>query len=250
LALAGTTYVCLTLTGCQDGPLDPIVLAPTALQDGLVAHYTFDEGMGTMVLDSSGQNHDGVNMGGTWITSGKFLGAMHFDGVSTVTVSNFPYVRPTDPGLSVSYWIRAPAVDAGMDAGSYETILSTEFFRVGGWEMNLDETSPLGIQTSYWDPDAGSYTSIECACLTADTWTHVVSVFDAVAHTLSLYVNATLTKTIPMAAPIAHGTLQLQMGHWFGPPIRFLVGDLDDVAIYSRPLSPAEVAALKQHPAP
>ena len=242
--LATAALASVAASGCQEGTLNPIGLAPPALESGLIAHYTFDEGSGMAVGDSSGQNRAGVNMGGTWITDGRFLGAMRFDGFSTVMVTNFPFVNEMT-GFSVSYWIRTPSFDAGPEAGILGTILSTEIYHVGGWELNLDETSSTGVHTSYWDTDAGAYTGTACACVIPGVWTHVASVFDPVAGTLSLYVNGTLTSSVAAQQPIAPGTTQLLMGHWFGP-FRFLVGDLDDVAIYNRPLSAAEVAALKQ----
>ena len=249
--VAGTALVALLYAaalGCQDGSLDPIALDPKALQIGLIAHYTFDEGTGTTVGDSSNQNHDGVDMGGTWIGDGRFQGAMHFDGLSTVTVSSFPFVSGS--GLTVSYWIRSAAADAGTDAGTYQTVLSTDLFHVGGWGLFIDETSPLlGMQTSYWDPLANGYTQTECACVVPGVWTHVVSVFDPTAHTLSIYVNGEMKTSTPALHPIAGGTRQLFMGHWFGPG-RFLIGDLDDVAIYNRPLSAAEIGVLHEHAAP
>lgn len=242
--LATAALASAAAAGCQEGSLNPIGLAPNALERGLIAHYTFDEGTGTTVGDSSGQNLGGVNMGGTWITDGRFLGAMRFDGFSTVMVTNFPFVNEM-MGFSVSYWIRTPSFDAGPEAGILGTILSTEIYHVGGWELNLDETSSPGVRTSYWDTDAGTYTNTACACLTPGVWTHVASVFDPVAGTLSLYVDGTLRGSVTAQQPIAPGTTQLLMGHWFGP-LRFLLGDLDDVAIYNRPLSAAEVVALKQ----
>jgi hypothetical protein len=251
-ALAATAVALVALTplaACQTAPLDAIGLAPTALGNGLIAHYTFDEGSGTNVADHSGNNHNGVLTGGIWIPGGKFGGALHFDGFSTVAVQPFPNATAS---FSVSSWIRSPATpfDAGAaDATPFETVLSTEFARAGGWELNLEETTPTGIHTAYWDRTAKAYTIEECTCVKANEWTHVVSVLDGGAHTLSLYVNGSLAGSVPAPHPISPGTLGLFMGHWFGPG-RFLVGDIDDVAIYSRALELAEVTALESGPPP
>jgi hypothetical protein len=47
--------------------------------DGLVAQWHFDEGAGSVLHDSSGNENDGVIHDATW-TDGKSGGALSFDG--------------------------------------------------------------------------------------------------------------------------------------------------------------------------
>ena len=54
------------------------------LTDGLVAHWEFNEGVGIDVNDSAGSNH-GVIHGASW-TTGKFGGALSFDGINKSTL--------------------------------------------------------------------------------------------------------------------------------------------------------------------
>ena len=49
----------LVVTGCRATPLDAVTIDPHSLLRGLVAHWTFDEGSGTMVLDHSGHAYNG-----------------------------------------------------------------------------------------------------------------------------------------------------------------------------------------------
>src|SRR4051794_4230476 len=46
---------------------------------GLVAAYSFDDGSGTTLTDSSGGGHNGTIVGGSW-TGGHDSGALSFDG--------------------------------------------------------------------------------------------------------------------------------------------------------------------------
>src|SRR5687768_2102092 len=56
---------------------------------GLAAAYSFDEGAGTAVGDSSGNAHTGTITGATWTTTGRFGGALSFDGTNDwVTVAD------------------------------------------------------------------------------------------------------------------------------------------------------------------
>ncbi|MDP9000533.1 MAG: hypothetical protein M3O46_10525, partial [Myxococcota bacterium] len=56
------------LNACTGGPIDAIGLGD--LTRGLIAHYTFDEGAGTVVVDHSGNKRDGALTNGTWIADG------------------------------------------------------------------------------------------------------------------------------------------------------------------------------------
>src|ERR1700749_3398827 len=59
------------------------IAAPT----GLVAAYAFDEGSGTTVTDASGNGNNGTVSNTTWSTSGKYGGALSFNGTSSRVTS-------------------------------------------------------------------------------------------------------------------------------------------------------------------
>ena len=260
-------WLAAAASACKPGVLDAVAVNPNTLTQDLVAHYTFDEGQGTAVLDHSGNKRDGVLTGGTWITDGgAFGGALHFGGTDFVTVDKFPNAAPS---FSASLWLRA--IDAPLDG--YETVLSTEVVFQSGWEVNIIKITPgTVIEPAFWDSpgdagiDAGAdgeaagdahdesgapsgYARTDCTCLAPDTWTHLVVVVDASDQTLTLYVQAVPVATVPALYPILPGTPELLMGRWSGNS-RFLVGDLDDVAIYNRALAPAEISELQNHPPP
>src|SRR5262249_28474145 len=70
------------------GPTSNPATATTQSTAGtLVAEYSFDEGSGTIAADASGNGNDGTVGSATWTSSGKFGGALSFDGTSArVTV--------------------------------------------------------------------------------------------------------------------------------------------------------------------
>jgi hypothetical protein len=58
---------------------------------GPVAAYSFNEGSGTTVADSSGNNNTGTLSGVTWTTAGKFSNALVFNGTTArVNIPNSP----------------------------------------------------------------------------------------------------------------------------------------------------------------
>jgi hypothetical protein len=84
--------------------------AATALTDGLVAYWNFDEGSGTTANDSSGNNYTGTVNNATW-TAGKVgSGALDFNGNnSNVSVSNVPNLT----GQTYSMWINPRSGGSG-----------------------------------------------------------------------------------------------------------------------------------------
>jgi hypothetical protein len=232
------------LAACNTHPLDATTSSSATLVEGLLAHYTFDEGSGTTVVDHSLNRKDGVLVGGTWISGGRFGGALHFGGADYVTVDTFPYPPKS---FSVSMWVRSD--DQPLDG--FETLLSTEIVFEAGWEMNLEkpDSGAPSFQSAFWSPSEGGYTHADCECVPLGAWTHVVSVLNGDDQTLSLYVNGALVGSTPARESIAPGEPSLLIGKWSGD-LRFLVGDVDDIAIYSRHLDPSEIATLYTQPPP
>ena len=48
----------------------------------LVGEWSFDDGIGTIARDSSGNNNNGTVSGSTWVSNGKIRGALSFKGSS------------------------------------------------------------------------------------------------------------------------------------------------------------------------
>ena len=54
--------------------------ASTASSSGLVAAYSFNDGSGPTAADVSGNGHPGTLTGASWTNSGRYGGALSFDG--------------------------------------------------------------------------------------------------------------------------------------------------------------------------
>jgi hypothetical protein len=234
------------LAACSPGPLEVVSLSPDSLRLGLVAHWTFDEGAGTVITDHSGNDHSGELVGGTWI-GGQFGNALHFELGDGVSVANFPQASGS---LSVSLWVRPPVGDFG---DPYLTLISTEIVWSGGWEMNVRLT-PASTIYDFGFPRGNSqydatYEYFNCGCVEANQWTHLVAVVDGQAQEIDFYRNGILQGRSPIANPLKPGSPTLFIGRW-SESDRLFTGDLDDIAIYSRALAPAEAVVLYQHPAP
>jgi hypothetical protein len=237
-----STWLCIFLVGCGTTNLDVVDLTPTTLSSGLVAHWTFDQTEGPVLVDESGNRRDGVVSGAIFTTDGRFGGALHFKPGDNVTVDNFPYPRSS---WSFSAWVRIADDDVVTD--DFGTVVSTEVLMQGGWQFQTRGRSDHIYWTfAYWNQ---MYSHYECVCFTLGSWSHVTVVRDGATNLLSFYVDGALAQPSAIAPPILPGTSTLYMGQWMGAG-RLFSGSIDDVAIYDRALSAAEVAELDMRPPP
>jgi len=256
-------------SACGTSPIDAIGLAPGGLASGLVAHWTFDEGAGSVVGDTSGKLHDGAIGGSTWswLPQGRFGGALHLEQGDYVAVDNFPNATPA---WTVSAWVQIAAKDVNM---SQATVISTEDVFHGGWEMNInvpinngpvDSGPATNYHFAYWTGPGTTYAYFTCpGCIHADQWQHLTAVVDGGADgaldggadggagTLSFYLDGVLQNRQQVPRSVLPGTPTLYMGRWpTTDPPRLLVGSIDDIAIWSRALASEEILALNGAPVP
>jgi hypothetical protein len=259
---------CAALAGCSPATIDVVELAPGALFEGLIAHWTFDDGAGKTLTDSTTNKRDGIVFPGAIFQTADaghpgFGGFLHFYGsaMSEVDVPGFP--QPT-ASWSVAGWIRAPDQNQAVGDG-YVTIVSTEIPHTatgpmaGGWELNLrigmpsNPTNNVSLyQYAYWKgPLDNSYSYQECKCFVAGEWAHIAGVYNADQQTISIYHNGSLVGSDAPEPNILRGTDILYFGRWsFDATSRRLIGDLDDFVIYNRTLTPPEVRQLASAPLP
>jgi hypothetical protein len=236
----------LAAAGCGASPLDAVTVEPHSLTMGLVAHWTFDDGSGSVVADSSGDGLDGTLTGGTWTTAGRFGGALTLAIGDYVTVPNFPQATPS---WTVSVWTETSSAQLQADTSDTATILSTEEVFAGGWQLHLDNRSGYErYDAAYW---AGStvndYVVLFCDCIDENRWIHLTAVFDDDAGTFTLYQDHTVVDHKGLPTPILTGDSTLYMGTW-NMGQRFLAATLDDFAIWNRALDDGEIATLSQQP--
>jgi hypothetical protein len=228
--------------GCGEVALDAVGLPPRVIADGLVAHWTFDEGAGTIAADSSGNSHDGQVAGGTWISDGRFGGALRLTAGEAVAVSAFPTATPS---WSVSLWMRVSDEQMAFnDNDTWTAILSTENVAAAGWSVNIDKrlAEPRFV-FSYWSPPLAGYIGVECSCVDTGAWVHWVAVVDADTDRITLHRNGTVADQETRPSDIVPGDSTMYFGRW-NMDGRFLHGDLDDIAVWHRALAAEEIRAL------
>ncbi len=209
--------------------------AGRGITSGLVGHWTFDGQYlsSTTATDSSGNSNSGTLTNGPVPTLGKLGQALSFDGTNDYVDVGAPSTLAVTSGFSASAWVKSSnlngrrgvvsKVATGSDYIMIETNGAT--FRVAAG--NLSGTSTI------------------LSSGTIDTnWHHVVFNYDGT--TSSLYVDGVfVTSAIVNLSPYGWNTggVWLLGGHESGFA-SYYNGSLDDIRIYNRALSAAEVATL------
>jgi chitodextrinase len=207
-----------------------IVTVTTLTPDtsGLVAAYGFDEGSGTTIRDASGQNNNGVATATTW-TAGKFGNALVFNGTSSqVTIPDAPSLRLTT-AMTLEAWVFPTSTPTGWRAivdkniDGYYLMASTD---------NGNRPAGGGTWTS------GNQNTFGPAAIPVNSWTHLATTFDGA--TIRLFVNGVQVASVAQTAPLSPTADTLQIGADFYPT-EYFAGLIDEVRIYNRALSPAEI---------
>jgi uncharacterized repeat protein (TIGR01451 family) len=205
---------------------------------GLVAGYRLDEGAGSITADLSGNNATGTLVDAPTWTTGRYNGALNFDGTSYVDLGN-PVPLQLTGSMTLSAWINISANPG--DDGAIVAKLGG-----AGWQLKTSpDTGPrtAAIQISSNGSDAIQRYS--ASVLTSGNWYHLAGVYDAAAQTLEIYVNGALDNgalsgTVPAAQFDA--PFNVNIAQRTGLPGNFnFLGRIDEVHIFNRALTASEI---------
>ena len=211
----------------------------TELTDGLVEHFGFDETSGNRVGDVNGFVLAPME-GSVGACSGIIGNGARMDGTNyllgTVETSAF---CPTGSGLSVSVWVSLGSlVEPYLDAFIVSVWDDTNWPSGSSWQIYSSTPSDevVGVQV------LGSGYTFLSAATNLDDWTHLCLVNDGAAGEWRLYVNAELAMSVAFDSAMVPG--RLAVGRHTNPTVSAAGGDVDELAIWNRPLEAAEVALL------
>jgi hypothetical protein len=226
---------------------DPAALNVIAITDttvGLQALWHFDETTGLLAFDATANHNDGTlfNYAGDdsqWIPS-DFNGALDFNRSLSQYV-DVPHSASIGANLanrfSVTAWIRS-RVDLLANGSTYRVLEKENTFFL------LQGTGASGGMNLLVKKNTANVTAGIGETLLANRWYHLAGTYDGT--TIRMYLDGVLKTNVPVAAPIDTTTLPLRIGSDYmptGPGSRF-DGAIDEVGIWERPLSAAEIRQL------
>ena len=201
---------------------------------GLVGYWKFDEGSGTTAYDSSGNNNHGTLYNGPTWTQGKVGGALSFDGVDDyVNCGNSTSLQPTS--ITFGGWLYL--------YGWLDKITS-----YGSHHIFMAEGYAIATNSSAWSVWVNDSTGRRSRSISHNNklneWHFVMVTYDEVSGYMKFYWNGVLRDTFYISAgqPIVYtGSKLLRIGNGSSFDTDGLI---DEVRIYNRVLSEAEIRAI------
>ena len=215
-----------------------IGLMGPASAGGLVGHWQCDGADGNVLRDCSGQGNHGALLGGAAFMRGAKGKALRLDGVDDlVEVKNAKALDFSDATFTVAAWINVYRLGVGQQMIVGKNVYALNH-REWGLMLDADDKPTLYFHHGGWKTVKAATTP------TPGTWCHLaVSIERGRAR---IFVNgakegeAALGTSLPgTPAPLSIGG---QRNH--GTPMQFFFGAIDEVRLYSKPLSDQEVKAL------
>jgi len=222
----------------DDRPFTPV--EPSTA--GLVGHWTFDEGSGTTAVDATGNGHDGTLFGNPQWTDGKVGGALWFAGAPDKV--EVPYSAELNPEeFTLTMWLN-PAPARGEYRDHMSPVTSRDSGPSRGYMIYIAESGEEWFEFRIGD---GGWRNLKGPMAAYRAWTHLAATYSN--GEMKLYINGELVGEL--SATISLNTEQgfrIGAGGTGGDGQMFYEGLIDDIRVYNRPLTEAEIAGLAGRP--
>ena len=220
-------------------------LTVSATLPGLVGYWTFDEGSGATAADSSGNGYTAALTGATW-APGEYGDAV--SGSGSAQYVTIPAINLTGKSaVTISMWVNRNYSTAGghtlfENSANYNSSTT-------GFGVFPDDSTCHGVMIG--EKGNAGY-NVKCYNQpSSGVWHHLVVVFDksqAAAGEITFYIDGVLQT--PTQSPSASNNTNAfgnNKTYIFarGGTTEFAAGAVDQVQIFDRGLSAAEIASLK-----
>lgn len=216
---------------------------------GRVGHWKMDESSGTTTADASGNSYTG-NLGASpanpaW-DSGKIGNALRFDGADDVVNCGSGALLDNLSTFTISAWINAATLGEGSKGRILAKVAGLN--PDAGWHLHVSGTNQLEFRVDYSTTDLARTSATNV--LSLNTWKHVLVTWSGslTATNARMYVDGV---EVPSYAATTNGAgtrvddsaSNLYIGNE-NTGARTFDGKLDDVRVYNKVLSAAEITAV------
>ena len=228
----------------------PAWSAFAGLDPSLAAWWPFDEGEGNVAYDATGNGNDGVFNGDPQWVPGVLGSALEFNGDDYLNCGNGPTLQIRD-AITMALWFNVEAFQTEWEAFFSKGDDSYRASRGDG----TGNATHMGISGTSVGGGNGYFNGT--VIITGGEWHHYASTYDGAEG--RIYIDGVLDVTSPGTGQISSSSYELWIGTNSQNTGRLLHGILDDIQIYSRALSEAEISvimkgladqALAQNPSP
>lgn len=222
--------------------------APTGTDTGLKGYWSFNgqDVSGTTAYDRSGAGNTGTLTNGPTATEGRLGQGLSFDGGDDyVNVPDSTTLSPS-AAMTVSFWTNITS----SISSQCRSFLAKNASGQRSWALTATTSGGVVFYVATNTNDTGTYGSTGGSLIVQNQWAHVTAVFDGAgsgnADRAKIYVNGvqsnvTFTGTIP--ASLTDTSQAVRFGE-SAMSCTALPGYLDEVRIYNRALTEAEIKSL------
>jgi hypothetical protein len=207
-----------------------------------IAHWTFDEGSGSIAHNSAGSG-DGTISGATW-EAGKIGGALRFDGVNDYVNCGHAAVLSGMQAITISAWINADTWKTGEGARIISKRGSTS-----SYDTSIYANPTRSAAASFYGQNGAITVASSTPAFALNEW-YLITATDT-GSVQKLYVNGmNVATTNTNTGAILSNTSNVWIGTYNNNSSTMFDGLIDDVRIYDYALSAGEVTQLYNVPEP
>ncbi len=215
----------------------------------IVSHWKFDEAGGTTAFDSAGQFHGALSTTGASIVPGGISGnALSVDRALNGFVNIGTGLSFSNRPFSIVAWIKTPT---GYNINDSQIVSKHAAFTANGFWLSVNRTGGGGQLGKAIFGEGAAWLSVTSTTTVTDgQWHQIVVTFNP-GVSRSIYVDgAPVEQSNTASASLVANSVAFLIGGVTvnGIPEGRFTGLIDEVQVYSRVLSPAEVDLLYQNP--
>ena len=200
--------------------------SPAQNDPSIVGVWTFDEGSGTSVTDSSGRDNLGTLKGGPLWEAGQSGQALRFDGVDDYVSCGVTGMPPANAPQTLAGWFKVTKICNHVHP----------FIYLEGKESSLS----VGLRDSRvvaWKQ--GGIVLADSASPAPGAWHHFAYTFDGKIHTL--FIDGALAGSTNIAPSTGNAVSKVELGR---SDAGYFKGGLDGIRIHTKALTAEEIARL------
>jgi chitodextrinase len=241
-SVAGTYVLRLNVSDSALGATDDVAIIASAAGgpppvSGLVAHWRLDEGGGSSAGDAAGSYTGTLANGAQW-TGGQIAGGVGLDGVDDYIA--LPGLDVAGSALTIAAWVRSTAFSSSVDQRFVSKAAGTaeqdHYWMLGQTMVAGQNRLRLRLKTN------GNTATLVASSgnLPVGTWYHAAATYDGA--NMRLYVNGVeVGSLVKTGALTTSSSASVNIGR--NPDgSNYMSGVIDDVRIYNRGLTSAEIS--------
>lgn len=210
----------------------------TASTTNLVGHWTLDQTTGDTITDTGSGGNDGtwtdtVNDDvGEETTAGQIGTALTFGGTNTRVTLGTPAALGPTTNFTFSAWVNTSS------SGSFQAIYSAGSTNADYWAVQLNATNRILLRN-----DNGPVFHTSSSAISTGSYQHIAVVKSGdVGANVTFYINGVADGTATVGALSNSGTKGI--GFRTENNSDYFIGEIDDVRLYDRALSAAEILEI------